>query len=334
MTFLEVLKSPLAIIATFLSAASIIVGFFIFRRARVLVHRAFFVGGSEPYFFVNVTNLSQKRDVVVTHVWFDTSPATNVLNPERPLPKRLTLDEPWETWIPVSSLSGRSDEEVFKLARVKLSNGKVVKSKENKNVHSIGSVPGDEPSCPTTPDHQPNRPDVILRCRYLSTRNGTLTFPQQDGFYFSVENTGEHPAVNVTILPVVLKVPRHIVKQISEENTSFGYDAPVDTEWVIVFESIDHLTKTTSQGEATVHYRIRGRGQLQQNIATLLPEIVDNTATATLPLTVQFSDLAEPQKTWHAHYELVYNNGTRQQITCRFVGYGDCNAAGKCPRCV
>ena len=72
----------------------------------MLVHQAFWQSPQRPgpYYFIVVTNLSRQREVEVTHVWFETTPRLDVLNPDRPLPKRLKLDEQWATWIPVSQV--------------------------------------------------------------------------------------------------------------------------------------------------------------------------------------------------------------------------------------
>jgi hypothetical protein len=106
------------------------------RRVRVRVHRAGFVGVGVPQYFINVTNLSAQREVVVTHVWFH-DPVVHVDNPERPLPRRLKLDEPWETWAPIH-LVGEGGET---RARVRLSNGKAVKARAG-HPPAMGSVPG------------------------------------------------------------------------------------------------------------------------------------------------------------------------------------------------
>ena len=114
------------------------------RKVRVAVHGADALltsGGRLPCYFVNVTNLSHEREVVVTHVWFETTPPVHVANPERPLPKRLGLDEPWETWAPVADVPGEP-EDVFRLARVQLSTDDVLKSRPRENVPPYGAVPG------------------------------------------------------------------------------------------------------------------------------------------------------------------------------------------------
>ena len=108
-----------------------------------MVHRAFFTHGYDDkrqQFFIWVTNLSSKREVEITHIWFQTNPRKDVLNPERPLPKRLQLDERWETWIPVADVPTEDDLE--RKVRVQLSNGKVVKSRLNKDVPPTGHVAG------------------------------------------------------------------------------------------------------------------------------------------------------------------------------------------------
>jgi hypothetical protein len=109
------------------------------RKVRVLVHPAVFRGNPTPYYFVNVTNLSRDREVEVTHVWFDVDPPAHVLRAERPLPVRLRGDESWETWIEFAKVAHRSNPET--LARVRLSSGKVIKSRANPDVPMEGYVP-------------------------------------------------------------------------------------------------------------------------------------------------------------------------------------------------
>jgi hypothetical protein len=106
------------------------------RRVRVRVHQAYFSGAPPQHYFVSVTNLSAQREVVITHVWF-TGPDLHVTNPDRPLPRRLALDEPWETWAPVHQVGPDGETR----ARVRLSTGKVVKSRKG-SPPPIGSVPG------------------------------------------------------------------------------------------------------------------------------------------------------------------------------------------------
>jgi hypothetical protein len=107
-----------------------------------MVHRAFFAHGYQGrrQFFINVTNISPRREVEITHLWFETNPPTQILNPVRPLPARLRLDETFETWIPVADVPTVDDLEG--MVRVQLSNGKVVKARLNKGVPPTGYIGG------------------------------------------------------------------------------------------------------------------------------------------------------------------------------------------------
>lgn len=118
------------------------------RRVALLVHEAVFLSrdpatgkivGSEPHYFVKVTNLSDARDIEITHVWFDGKPEVHLMNPER-LPARLRPDETWEDWVPATQVAHLSDME--RAARVRLSSTKVVRSRPNKDVPPVGFVAG------------------------------------------------------------------------------------------------------------------------------------------------------------------------------------------------
>src|SRR6266542_4409659 len=106
------------------------------RRVSVLVHEAAFfapdpstrsVRWSEPHYFVKVTNLSDGRDIEITHVWFDGKPQVHLMIPERPLPARLSPDKTWEGWVRLADVAYIPD--VQWAARVRLSNTKVVRSR-------------------------------------------------------------------------------------------------------------------------------------------------------------------------------------------------------------
>ena len=111
------------------------------RRVSVLVHLGFFAGQAPPYFyFVKVTNLSRGRDIEITHVWFAADPPVHLLLPERPLPARLRPDETWEGWANAAALAHASNVE--RGGRVRLANGRTVKSRPNKDVPPVGYVAG------------------------------------------------------------------------------------------------------------------------------------------------------------------------------------------------
>jgi hypothetical protein len=120
---------------------AVLLAFFNRRRLRVRVHRAF-LGTGEECFFVNLTNRSSKRDLEVTHVWFQTDREIHVLEPQRRLPVRLKPDESWETWLPVEALPQAFRSVALTLVRARLSSGAVVMSDPNRNVPTYGSVAG------------------------------------------------------------------------------------------------------------------------------------------------------------------------------------------------
>lgn len=71
------------------------------RCVKVLVHEAVFLGrdpvtgrtiGSEPHYFVKVTNLSETREIEITHVWINGNPQVHLMNP---VPR---LSRGWASW--------------------------------------------------------------------------------------------------------------------------------------------------------------------------------------------------------------------------------------------
>lgn len=128
-----------------IASLSLVLSRTVTRRVRVGVHRAMFANSDSECYFVSVTNLSLTREVEITHVWFACPVEVHIIRAERPLPKRLKADETWATWIGTENLpTGMKEAEAFTLARVRLSTGKVFRSKQNKGVPACGSVPGGE----------------------------------------------------------------------------------------------------------------------------------------------------------------------------------------------
>jgi hypothetical protein len=115
------------------------------RRVRVRTHGAVFAGSTDVCVFVNIVNVGQ-RPVTVTHVWFATEPHVHVVNEARPLPRALGPDEPWETWVPLREFAAQSErlseERLLRSARVRLSTGRVLKARPNREVPPLGAVPG------------------------------------------------------------------------------------------------------------------------------------------------------------------------------------------------
>ena len=87
-----------------------------------------------------MTNLSFQRDVIVTHVWIENIDQIPILNPSRPLPKRLKPEGVWETWIEIEKLPISIREDTYEQARIKLSNGRIINPKRNKKFPNAGYV--------------------------------------------------------------------------------------------------------------------------------------------------------------------------------------------------
>jgi len=110
---------------------------------RVTVHiAAFQTQPTMPAAFVNITNLFETREIVITHVWFETVPHAFLTRSDRRLPVRLKPFDTWETWMALSSLPAADRDKLFGMARVRLSSGQILSSAENADVPDEGFVPG------------------------------------------------------------------------------------------------------------------------------------------------------------------------------------------------
>lgn len=110
-------------------------------KIKVLVHEASFLNDpkKEPYFFVKVINLSYNTPVTITHVWVeDGVMRLDILNPKRPLPRKLEKTDIWETWIKKELV--KDCDNIFDNVRVLLSSGKRYKSRKNLKVPPTGFV--------------------------------------------------------------------------------------------------------------------------------------------------------------------------------------------------
>ncbi len=112
------------------------------QSVKVRCHRALLLPNGPECYFINVRNASPQREVEVTHVWVVGDTEIHILNPARPLPRRLKPEESWETWIPLNHLPEKIRENAYSLARVRLSNDKVLHSVRNKSIPAAGFVPG------------------------------------------------------------------------------------------------------------------------------------------------------------------------------------------------
>ncbi|MER6940895.1 hypothetical protein ABTX24_00785 [Nocardioides sp. NPDC127514] len=86
---------------------------------------------------VKIVNRST-RDVEVTHVWLATDPVRELDLSRFALPVRIRPDETHEVWFPVGNLP--ADAPLERLATVRLSTGKTIRSRPNDTVPPFGSV--------------------------------------------------------------------------------------------------------------------------------------------------------------------------------------------------
>ncbi|MFJ2754681.1 hypothetical protein ACIO3S_03740 [Nocardioides sp. NPDC087217] len=86
---------------------------------------------------VKIVNRST-RDVEVTHVWLATDPVRELDLSRFALPVRIRPDETHEVWFPIGKLP--ADAPLERLATVRLSTGKTIRSRPNDTVPPFGSV--------------------------------------------------------------------------------------------------------------------------------------------------------------------------------------------------
>ena len=112
------------------------------QSARVRCHRTVFMPDGPECRFINLSNLSPKRDFGITHAYLDCPGRLPVLNPQRLLPRRLQPEASRETRIGTSRLPAAVRDNACELARVRLSNGRIVSSIRNEDVPDAGCVSG------------------------------------------------------------------------------------------------------------------------------------------------------------------------------------------------
>jgi hypothetical protein len=120
------------------------------RKVNLTVHRAdlqgpIFARGDQivdiqtDSYFINITNASHDRDIVVTHIWIESEPPVHIHDADLPL--RLQHSALWSTSVAVEEVPA-DPEAVPWLARCRLSpDGKVIKSRPSRNVPPFGTVP-------------------------------------------------------------------------------------------------------------------------------------------------------------------------------------------------
>jgi hypothetical protein len=114
------------------------------RVVDVSSHAAAFTDSGQVCQFIRITNRSINRKAVITEVWFDFSVRIPVLNSSRPMPITLPPEEVWDTWLPIDAIPIEFRASASSLARVRLSDGTILKSVPTKDVSEAGFVAGGE----------------------------------------------------------------------------------------------------------------------------------------------------------------------------------------------
>lgn len=76
--------------------------------------------------FIRLRNRSDES-LLVTRVWFESSPRAEVDRRQRRLPKALAPGEAWETWLEVEKLPAEVRDRAYELARICLASGTVIR---------------------------------------------------------------------------------------------------------------------------------------------------------------------------------------------------------------
>jgi len=163
--------------------------------------------------FVKMTNLSPRRPITITHVWFATNPEVDVVNPDRPLPKTLGLDEQWEAWVPISTLHGAKDVET--LAQV-IHYDFLAKNTGNVSLTTV-HVTDTQDLAGTKLTSGPTCPTAVLAAGASETCTGTYTVTQANLTAGSVADsavaTGTSPTGKTVKSPprklTTIKVSQH-----------------------------------------------------------------------------------------------------------------------------
>lgn len=185
------------------------------------------------------------------------------------------------------------------------------------------------------------RPGVLLTSKYHDKNSQDFMPGDVEGLRLYLENTNENVAVNVSALVIIVPIPERVqeqhrrIKRAYDGIKAISEDATTEPKnWIVSFGIIDSLSSRS--GEAVLSYRIENMGLLQQNISHVLSEVAGADFKSCLPLTVVFSNVGNPGRTWHMHYELEYSVGEKKRLGVRSLGFGEVSegksTCSRCPR--
>lgn len=185
------------------------------------------------------------------------------------------------------------------------------------------------------------RPDIVVTCRYRDRDSAGFSIKEFPHFELVLKNTSQYTAVNIYALQMRVQIPERIRaaweaerKELQESSGHDPFTTPIPSQWIVSFDTIDVLAPSQVDG-VVLHYRIHNSGPLQQCLSSVLSHLADvDTLRSQLQLTVVFSNLGTPVRTWHAHHELRYYLLKKADLTARFVGFGAVpKGKVECPLC-
>jgi hypothetical protein len=178
------------------------------------------------------------------------------------------------------------------------------------------------------------RPDVTVVCQYCDSLSSGVMARGAPEFQFILKNPGEHTAVNISAVEIVVPIPDAVIKGWEKGTLSFPGGGPWHPSekpkyWNARFQSIDRLAARNMDGEKSLEYRIENFGHLNRCISSVLGQIAAEDGSSALQLVLVFSNLGKPLRTWHAHYELRYSLLKEHELIAVFQGYGEVPAKGR-----
>lgn len=135
-----------------------------------------------------------------------------------------------------------------------------------------------------------------------------VTLEINDGGELFVLKNSSRTAVDITIDDMPIQFPGQQIQHI--EKLASG---PITLQigWIIKFDSVQAIH---AMGTAIMNYRIPGLvsasgftppENVKSKVRMILDQFGDN-ADLEYPITLMFSNLGPPKRTWHSHYNLIY----------------------------
>lgn len=152
------------------------------------------------------------------------------------------------------------------------------------------------------------RPDVTLSCSPNPAGHGA--------FDFALRNSSDHVAVNINAMSISIPIPGRIMEGHEHLRNQFG-DAgnaePLPTHWIVRFGVVQRLARDEA---SNLPYEIDNIGVLQRSDLKYVLGNASHNWVSRITFILEFSNISEPKRTWHSHYELIYRVGSDVLEAC------------------